>query len=39
MFTRNQIEEIKKKLVAFGTKDTQLPDVQKLDGNEDDYCS
>ena len=34
MFTRNQIEEIKKKLVAFGTKDTQLLDAHKLDGNE-----
>ena len=39
MFTRNQIEEIKERLVAFGTKDTQLPDAQKSDGNEDDYCS
>ena len=29
MFTRDQIEEIKKKLIAFGTKDTQLPDAQK----------
>ena len=34
MFTRDQIEEIKKKLVAFGTKDTQLLDAHKLDGNE-----
>ena len=34
MFTRDQIEEIKKKLVAFGTKDTQLPDAHKLNGEE-----
>lgn len=34
MFTRNQIEEIKKKLIIFGTKDTQFPDAHKLSGDE-----
>ena len=30
MFTRDQIEEIKKKLIMLGTKDTQFPDAHKL---------
>ena len=34
MFTRNQIEEIKKKLIMLGTKDTQFPDAHKLNGEE-----
>ena len=34
MFTRDQIEEIKKKLIMLGTKDTQFPDAHKLNGEE-----
>ena len=34
MFTRNQIEEIEKKLIMLGTKDTQFPDAHKLNGEE-----
>ena len=34
MFTRDQIEEIKKKLIMLGTKDTQFPDAYKLNGEE-----
>lgn len=34
MFTRNQIEEIKSKLIMLGTKDTQFPDTHKLNGEE-----
>ena len=34
MFTRDQIEEIKKKLIMLGTKDTQFPDTHKLNGEE-----
>lgn len=34
MFTRNQIEEIKSKLIMLGTKDTQFPDAHKLNGEE-----
>ena len=34
MFTRDQINEIKKKLIMLGTKDTQFPDAHKLNGEE-----
>ena len=34
MFTRDQIEEIKKNLIMLGTKDTQFPDAHKLNGEE-----
>lgn len=34
MFTRDQIEEIEKKLIMLGTKDTQFPDAHKLNGKE-----
>lgn len=34
MFTCDQIEEIKKKLIMLGTKDTQFPDAHKLNGEE-----
>lgn len=34
MFTRDQIEEIKSKLIMLGTKDTQFPDAHKLNGEE-----
>lgn len=34
MFTRDHIEEIKKKLIMLGTKDTQFPDAHKLNGEE-----
>ena len=34
MFTHDQIEEIKKKLIMLGTKDTQFPDAHKLNGEE-----
>lgn len=34
MFTRDQIEEIKKKLIMLGTKDTQFPDAHRLNGEE-----
>lgn len=34
MFTRNQIEEIKQKLLLEGIKDSQLPIANTIDGNE-----
>ncbi len=34
MFTKNQIDEIRRKLQIYGTKDTQFPLVGPLNGNE-----